>query len=57
MKAGRQRSFRVSDPSLRRAPIEPDTIARHIDEERRGVNGTIYWDLAFLASGRFESVR
>jgi SAM-dependent methyltransferase len=36
--------------------IDPDTLAQRLDDERRAVNGTIFWDLAFLVSARFESV-
>lgn len=39
----------------REGEVDLDTLAYRIDEERRAVNGTIFWDLAFLVSGRFES--
>lgn len=40
---------------VREGEVDLDTLARRIDEERRAANGTIFWDLAFLVSGRFES--
>lgn len=35
--------------------IDLDALANGIDDERRAVNGTIFWDLAFLVSGRFKT--
>jgi SAM-dependent methyltransferase len=34
--------------------IDPDALALRIDAERRASGGTIFWDLAFLVSGRRE---
>ena len=41
---------------VREGDVDSDTLAHRIDDERRAVDGTICWDLAFLVSGRFESV-
>lgn len=38
----------------REGEIDLDTLAHRIDDERRASDGTIFWDLAFLVSGRFE---
>lgn len=35
--------------------IDPDTLEHRIEEERRGIDGTIVWDLAFLISARTGS--
>lgn len=35
--------------------IDLDALAACLDAERRAVSSTIFWDLAFLVSGRFES--
>ncbi|MCP9221179.1 methyltransferase domain-containing protein [Erythrobacter sp. LQ02-29] len=40
---------------VRDGEIDLDGLARAIDDERRAVKGTIFWDLAFLVSGRFQS--
>lgn len=40
----------------REGNVDLDTLAYRIDDERRATNGTIFWDLAFLVSGRFGSV-
>lgn len=32
--------------------LQPDTLARRIDEEHRAAGGTIVWDQAFLVAGR-----
>lgn len=34
------------------AQVEPDTLARRIEEEHRAVGGVIVWDLAFLIAAR-----
>lgn len=36
--------------------VDLDTLAHRIDEERRAAISTIFWDLAFLVSGRFGGV-
>ncbi|MET3828041.1 SAM-dependent methyltransferase [Sphingomonas sp. PvP055] len=41
---------------VREGDVDLDTLAHRIDDERRATNGTIFWDLAFLVSGRFEGV-
>ena len=40
----------------REGEVDLNALALSIDEEHRAANGTIFWDLAFLVSGRFESV-
>ena len=40
---------------VREEDVDVDALADRIDTERRAVNSTIFWDMAFLVSGRFES--
>jgi len=40
----------------REEEVDLDTLSDRIEIERRAVNSTIFWDLAFLVSGRFESL-
>ena len=40
----------------REGEVDLNALALSINEEHRAANGTIFWDLAFLVSGRFESV-
>jgi SAM-dependent methyltransferase len=35
--------------------VDLDTLSHRIDDERQSVNCTIFWDLAFLVSGRFQT--
>ena len=41
---------------VRDGDIDLDVLAHRINEERRAVGGAIFWDLAFLVSGRLESI-
>nr|WP_241488657.1 methyltransferase domain-containing protein [Sphingomonas sanguinis] len=47
---------RMVEHGVAQEQIDLDTLAQRLDGERRAANGTIFWDLAFLVSGRFESV-
>ncbi|WP_443970404.1 methyltransferase domain-containing protein [Sphingobium sp. CR28] len=47
---------RMVEHGVVRDQIDLDTLAQRLDDERRAANGTIFWDLAFLVSGRFKSV-
>lgn len=38
---------------VRTGDVDLDTLAQGIEEEHRTAKGTIFWDLAFLVSGRF----
>ncbi|SDF55232.1 hypothetical protein SAMN05216557_10432 [Sphingomonas carotinifaciens] len=42
---------------VRKGELDLDTLAHRIDEEHRAADGTIFWDLAFLVSGRHKSDR
>lgn len=42
---------------VREGEIDLDTLACSIDQERQEADSTIFWDVAFLVSGRFESTR
>ena len=33
-----------------------DLLAEHLEAEYRATESTIFWDLAFLVSGRFEGM-
>lgn len=39
----------------REGEVDLDALAKSINKERQRANGTIFWDLAFLVSGRFEN--
>ncbi|OWK28925.1 methyltransferase domain-containing protein [Sphingomonas mucosissima] len=41
---------------VRDEEIDLNVLADRIDEERRAVGGAIFWDLAFLVSGRVERI-
>ncbi|ONF97117.1 class I SAM-dependent methyltransferase [Sphingomonas jeddahensis] len=41
---------------VREGEIDLDTLAHRIEDERRAVTETIFWDMAFLVSGRFETI-
>ncbi len=47
---------RMVEHGVAQEQIDLDTLAHRLDGERRAANGSIFWDLAFLVSGRFESV-
>jgi len=38
----------------REGEVDLDMLADRIEKERRAASGTIFWDLAFLVSGRFD---
>jgi len=41
---------------VRDGEVDLDALAHRIDDERRTLKGTIFWDLAFLVSARSESI-
>ena len=39
---------------VREGELDLEALATELADERDAVNGAIFWDLAFLVSGRFQ---